>query len=255
MKHLYIILLILPLIGFGQGWETILGLGLGKDVKQTTDGGYIICGNSNDSGIILIKTNENGIVEWSKSFGNSGNNVVSRGSSVQQTSDGGYIIIGQTGIYEGMSSWWDIFLIKTDVNGNEEWSQTFGEETVQDRGYSVQQTLNGGYIILGENSSGINLIKTDGNGNEVWTQTFEGDDGESFQQTSDGGYIILGYYNNIGPFLIKTDGNGNEEWTQTFGGTNSSMGDSVQQTAMRYIMTGWPIDGDSLVNKNRWKWK
>ena len=79
-----------------------MGLGLGKDVKQTTDGGYIICGNSNDSGIILIKTNENGIVEWSKSFGNSGNNVVSRGSSVQQTSDGGYIIIGQTGIYEGM---------------------------------------------------------------------------------------------------------------------------------------------------------
>ena len=67
-KHLYILLFILPLIGFGQGWEqTFEEPGISNSVQQTSDGGYIITGNtySNDTpysprDICLIKTDENG---------------------------------------------------------------------------------------------------------------------------------------------------------------------------------------------------
>ena len=244
MKHLYIILFVFPLIGFGQGWEQTFGgtyFDGGRSVQQTSDGGYIITGQ-NDYEIYLIKTEENGNEQWFQTFG------YGEGNSVQQTTDGGYIIVGYT--FSPGNGNGDVYLIKTDENGNEQWSQTFGE-TYIDMGYSVQQTSDGGYIItgctgsFGNGLSDVYLIKTDGNGNEQWSQTFggTGDDlGYSVQQTSDGGFIITGVTGEMGyedVYLIKTDGNGIEQWSQTFGGTYTDFGNSVQQTSDGgYIITG-----------------
>jgi len=181
---------------------------------------------------------------FQKVFGGAGDEV---GTSVQQTTDGGYIITGYTESFG--SGGWDVYLIKTDINGDTLWTRTFGASS--DRGISVQQTTDGGYIIVGYTGSAFDdvyLIKIDGNGNLLWTKTFGGfdiDDGYSVQQTTDGGYIVAGSTGSFGAgfgdvYLIKTDPNGDTLWTKTFGGSDYERGNFIQQTADGgYILAGF----------------
>ncbi|TKJ42214.1 hypothetical protein CEE37_00630 [candidate division LCP-89 bacterium B3_LCP] len=252
-------ILILSTISFAQPdilWEQTFGGGwddYGYCVQQTSDDGYIIAGNTKSFGagwqdVYLIKTDDSGNQLWYQTFGGSEHDY---GYSVNQTSDGGYIITGYTSTYGAGNN--DVYLIKTDASGNEEWSRTFGGSQ-NDYGYCVQQTSDGGYIITGWTLSfgpdyyNVYLIKTDASGIELWSQTFGGDEQDkaySVQQTSDGGYIIAGYTESSGAgdwdvFLIKTDASGAELWSQTFGGDDEDTGRSVKQTSDGgYIITGW----------------
>jgi TolB-like protein len=139
-------------------------------VQQTSDGGYIVAGATSSFGaggldFLLIKTDANGNIIWAKTYGGSNDEDV---FSFQQTSDGGYIVVGHTNSFGAGN--FDIFLIKTDANGNLQWAKTYGG-TSYDYAYSVQQTSDGGYIVAGATSSfgagsfDFLLIKTDANGN------------------------------------------------------------------------------------------
>jgi hypothetical protein len=218
----------------------------GYSVQQTTDGGYIIAGtfSAGTADVYLIKTDNNGNKQWTRTFGGSSGDY---GRSVQQTTDGGYIIAGFTDSFGAGS--YDIYLIKTDSYGNEQWTRTFGGSS-KDQGFSVQQTTDGGYIIagwtesFGAGSYDVYLIKTDNSGSKQWTQTFggsSGDYGRSVQQTADGGYIIAGWTESFDDvYLIKTNSDGNEQWTRTIGGSGKDYGHSVQQTTDGgYIIAGF----------------
>jgi hypothetical protein len=208
----------------GPGAET------GYDGQQTSDNGYIIVGFTDsyieNGDAWLVKTDELGNLEWSKRYGGYFTEV---GNGVKQTNDGGYILVGRTNSY-GSSGDENIWLLKTDKDGNELWNKTFDNGGF-DNGFSVQQTSDEGYIITGTVDSDtwcdVILIKTDTNGNQQWSKTYggSGEDGAcSVQQTNDGGYIVLGStlsleFGGYGAWLIRTDSEGNELWNKTYFGS------------------------------------
>ncbi|NOR48092.1 MAG: PKD domain-containing protein [Methanosarcinaceae archaeon] len=225
---------------------------IAKSVKQTSDGGYILAGDtlSHDAFTLdfwLVKADSDGNEQWNKTFGGWG---FDSAYSVQQTSDGGYILAGAWSYgYE----LYDFWLVKTDPDGNEQWNKTFGGEGF-DYAYSVQQTSDGGYILAGyTNSYGAGgndfwLVKTDSNGNEQWNRTIGGandDRAYSVWQTTDRGYILAGYTRSYGAgkgdfWLVKTDPDGYKQWDKTFGGTDHDWAHSVQQTSDGgYILAGY----------------
>jgi hypothetical protein len=247
------------------------GSEVGYSVQQTTDGGYIITGETDSFGngnkdVYLIKTEGNGVLQWSKTFGETGDDG---GKSVQQTTDGGYIISGSVDTFGNGYS--DVYLVKTDENGVEQWNKVFGGFNRSDMGFSVQQTTDGGFIItgtfcssgdcpiiIGHVDTDVYLVKTDENGVLQWSKTFGGtgsDVGHSVQQTTDGGFIITGWTDtsdvfnyNKDVYLIKTDGNGDEQWNKTLGVTTDTYSYSVQQTTDGgYILSGGSINDVYLV--------
>jgi len=227
----------------------------GYFVRQTSEGGYILTGNTysfgngGSSNVWLIKTDENGDEEWNQTYDGGG---IDYGRCVKQTTDGGYIITGDKGFFWNPSDT-DVWLIKTNANGNLDWEQTFGGKSV-DSGRCVEQTLDEGYLITGNiysyttNSMDLCLIKTDENGDELWNKLYGGIDqdyGRCVIQTSDGGYIITGNTKSFGNpsvsdvWLIKTDERGDEVWNETYGGTDQDYGQCVLQTSDGgYIITG-----------------
>jgi hypothetical protein len=123
----------------------------GRSVCQTSDGGYIVSGNTNSFGAwlwdaYLVKTNANGDTLWTKTYGVIGGPSRDLGYSVCQTSDNGYIVTGSTMNWSIVGA--DVWLLKIDSNGDSLWTRTYGG-TDADGGFSVCQTSDGGYIVAG----------------------------------------------------------------------------------------------------------
>jgi hypothetical protein len=133
-----------------------------------------------------------------------------------------------------------------------EWTRVFGLDST-DIAYSVEQTMDGGYVYAGKTGpstwygTDALLVKTDSLGNIDWYRLYGGedyDDAKSVQQTSDGGYILAGRTASFGAgsndmYVVKTDSEGDTLWTRTYGGSSSDGARSVQQTTdMGYVIAG-----------------
>ena len=224
----------------------------GREIEQTNDGGYVIVGVTYSYGlglssIYLIKTDSLGDTVWTKTYGGSGSES---GRSVMQTADGGYIIVGNTN--SSGNGYYDVYLIKTDNQGNIIWQSTIGGSQ-NDIGYCVRQTADNGYIITGETTSygagrrDVYLIKTDTNGDTVWTKTYGGSETDyalEVLQTHSGDYILVGItfsfsagYNDI--YIIKTNTYGDTIWTSSIGTEYSESAYSVDEL----LNSGYVIGG------------
>lgn len=230
------------------------GLDDARSVIQTTDGNYVVAGfsSSADGDITnpkegkdywIIKLDTNGELLWEKSFGGTGDDEA---YSIIQTTDGGFAVAGSTTSEDGditnANGWYDYWILKLDANGNLVWQKSYGEDQ-GDVAYSIIQTHDGGYGVIGSSTTinGDNdyrFIKLDALGNVVWDKSFgsSGDDvARSIVQTGDGGYVIAGRTNstdgdvtvNYGGYdvwLVKTDSAGNLVWQKNYGGTANETG-------------------------------
>ena len=175
LKYIIFILFMCPPIFCKGGWILTYGKDEkdgGNSVLQTPDGGYILVGYTQSFGnggndVWLIKADSDGNRKWDKFYGGRGSDV---GQVIINATDGGYIILGETNSFgSGLNNIW---LMKMNTKGEEEWRKTFGGEEFEN-GFAIQPTNDGGYIITGytysfENgSSDVWLIKTDPLGNTV----------------------------------------------------------------------------------------
>ena len=202
-------------------------------IKQTLDGGFIITGyKGNRAGIMLVKLDSDGNILWEKTFVKGTNNYGVY--SLQLTNDGGYIICGYLYGYPGIGQPEGTWIIKTDSEGELIWDSKIGSSTDDIVSFSVQQTIDNGYIIAGRTDPLFLeydpvLIKVDSEGQVEWRKTFDYfrfDMVNSVQQTADGGYIALGSVGrhfNSDLLLIKTDSEGNTVRNRAFNRPSSGL--------------------------------
>jgi len=254
-----------------------------QSVKQIFDGGYIIAGSSSsDNGDVggnngnydywIVKLNAVGNLEWEQNYGGTQFDLA---NVVQQTNDGGYIVAGHSRSNSANSSD-DYWILKLDTNGNLEWEKNYGGLYCE-VAKSIQQTLDGGYIVAGftdgsggdvSNNNGDNdywIIKLDLNGNLEWEKNYGGtsdDKANSIKQTNDGGYIVVGYsgsndddindnYGFYDYWIVKLDDFGNIEWEQNYGGTDRDEPNSMMLTDDGgYIVAGFSYSNDGDLTGN-----
>jgi len=208
---------------------------------QTSDEGYALAGYTASFGaggcdFWLVKTDKDGSMSWNRTYGGLGNEYV---YSLVQTVDGGYALAGT--VYSD-ARLEDIWLIKTDTNGNMLWNKKYGGLGT-DSASCLVQTSDGGYALAGYTTSygaggpDFWLVRTDSAGNSLWNRTYGGLDSDvswSLVQTSDGGYALGGYTRSYGAgsedfWLVRTDSGGQALWNKTYGGKNGDKAYSVVQ--------------------------
>ncbi|MCB9365326.1 MAG: T9SS type A sorting domain-containing protein [Flavobacteriales bacterium] len=265
-------------------WEKSLGgtdYDFAQSIQQTTDGGYIVAGDSpsidgdvtgNNGGkdMWIVKLTSTGTITWEKSLGGTSNDYA---QSIQQTVDGGYIVAGYSssidGDVTGNNGDCDMWIVKLTSTGTITWEKSLGG-TADDRASSIQQTVDGGYIVTGYSSSfdgdvsGSNggsdmwIVKLTSTGTITWEKSLGGaaeDRAFSIQQTTDGGYIVAGASfsidgdvtgNNGGRdmWIVKLTSTGTITWEKSLGGTADDRASSIQQTTDG----GYIVAGDSYSN-------
>jgi len=231
-------------------WHSFLGFGYGRAVRAIGDGSFIIAGyavvNGGDCQVYIAKTDHFGNLLWSKEYGGSEPEMA---WDVRETADGGFVVLGWTESFgNGLA---DIYLIKTDANGDSLWTKTYGG-TSNDEGRSILVKEDGGFIIAGKisDNSGntdIGVICTDSVGSTTWIRNYY-DDGttiaNSIASTYDGGYVITGINVTVGPIsssVIKINSDGDSLWSTKIRDPSENLycRSIVQSTDGGFVIAGY----------------
>lgn len=266
------------------------------DAIPTPDYGFILAGssvsgkngnkeiiNNGDFDFWIWKMDENGDLDWQKSFGGDKSDLI---QTVKLTNDGGYILAGTSDSNKGFqknddsNGLEDFWIIKLDAKGNEMWQKTFGGSG-QEKLSSIIQTKDGGYLIGGTSNSDISGNKTEnsrGNldywiikinklGKIEWQKTYGGEQLDilkSIEQTNDEGFILGGYSNSIASgekaennigvgdyWVIKIDNKGAIQWQKTLGGDKDDQLNTLVKLSNGNYLLGGNSNSGSAYNKNK----
>jgi hypothetical protein len=225
-------------------------------MQVTRDSGYILAGYTTSFGAggddaYLIKTDRNGVMEWSKAYGGTNDDAF---YDVKQTDDKGYVAVGYTRSFDVGND--DIYVVKTTDKGSVEWSRTFGGGGY-DAGYSIQPTDDGGYIIAGAIGKGDDfdgyILKLDKGGNARWGSTIGGpqcDVMHAVVATPDG-YVAAGYTRTMGlgnddMYIVGLDREGTVRWATTYGGGFSDRAYALATTRNGIVVGGFRPNDHTL---------
>jgi hypothetical protein len=251
------------------------------EIWQTPDLGYVFVGytGSADFDVLgqhgardawVVKINAAGIIENQKALG--GTNF-EYGTSMALTSDGGYIVTGSTGSTDGditnNNGGVDYWVVKLSSSLQIDWQKTFGG-IYNETALGIQQTTEGGYVLIGEWEDTFEtikscVIKVDATGEMEWQRLLGGsvlDQGGDIKQTADGGYItanqtysndgdVTGNHGELDMWVVKLNNNGTIQWQKALGSSLNDLCTSINQTAEGgYIVSGVSSinNGDVTVN-------
>lgn len=223
-------------------------------IEPTSDGGFIVVGWTQshdlggDQGGWVLKLTGDGEIEWQKFFGGAWFDML---FSVQQTSDGGYILAGGTFSFSEDPLYSDAWVIKLRSNGEVAWEKTYGGD-FDEAAYSVRQTADGGYFLLGWTSSfglgggDIWVLRLDRSGRILWQKSYGGERSEvpyALQTTFDGGAVVAGSTASFGAgqedgWILKLAATGMIQWQKTYGGVERDNFSDIRTTARGYLATG-----------------
>ncbi|MGB9589525.1 MAG: hypothetical protein ACPL68_01415 [Candidatus Hydrothermia bacterium] len=228
----------------------------GVEGLQTSDGGYIISGYSNQPGagdwdLLLLKLNSDGTVNWAELFGGSNDDAA---KSLLIGADGYYVMAGHTLSYG--SGDYDLFVLKTSSSGSLQWARAIGGSG-RDRAYSVVQNSGGSYAVAGwcivSNGQGC-LLVLNSSGGLQWAKHYGGSNADAFFSvinTTNSGYAVVGETNSAGAgsrdvLVMKMSSDGSVQWAKAYGRSYEDIGLSIINTADGgYAVAG---SGYALVN-------
>ncbi len=257
-------------IGAIQWQKCIGGSGneLAYSIQQTFDGGYVLTGYtiSNDGdlfgvsgfGILWVaKLNDLGAIQWQRRLGGS---ISEYGYSIHQTYDAGYIVAGVTSSNEGDVTGNhgsdDAWVVKLDSSGAIQWQRCLGGSN-NEQAYSIQQTLDSGFIVAGFTTSNDGDVSGNFGDIDAWVvklnevgvvqgqKCLGGSAGEtaySIQQLSDGSFIVGGYTSSVDGDVIGNHG-ATDSWIVKL---NYNVG--IEELSILTNFTIYPVPSNDELN-------
>jgi hypothetical protein len=213
-------------------WEKTFGTNaFATAIERTSDGGYVVVGQSGTSPgrLLIVRVDPNGEQLWERTYGGSAATDVAFANGVITTSDGGYLVAGgRLGAP---------YLMKLDATGDSVWARNYGVDAGNGTGSTlmVTPTADGGYMAVGNlfrsglNASMIHLYKVSATGVEQWEKLYGNPDepnlGTAIRPTSDGNFAITGYHGTdpgAAVYLAKVGPDGEKIWDDAYPGIGST---------------------------------